>query len=169
MSAERDLAALGLAGLGAWLLLRQARSVGSSIPIASVSTSESFDLSPYGGATSYPEPIKRFATAIARQEGFYVTGSVPQLANNPGDLKVPGLATLPGTSITKFQTAAAGFDALYRQLYLILTNRSTYYDMGMTIEDMSRIWTATEQGAWARNVSAFLGVSPATPLYQVLA
>lgn len=159
---------LGLAGLAAWLLLRGGLA-GTRAPIATVTTSESFDLSPYGGPTSYPEPIRRFAQAIARQEGFYVTGAVPQLANNPGDLKVPGMPTLPGTSITKFSSVAAGWDALYRQLYLILTGRSTYYDLGMSIDEMSRIWTATEAAAWSRNVSSFLGVPSSTPLYEVLA
>jgi len=137
--------------------------------VGTVTTSEGFDLSPYGGPTSYPEPIKRFAVAIAKQEGFYVSGSVPQRANNPGDLKLPNTRTLPGTSITWFDSADLGWNALYRQLMLIVTGRSTYYNLDMTIDEMARVWTTTEQGPWSLNVASALGVSGSTPLWQVLA
>jgi hypothetical protein len=136
---------------------------------ATVTTSEGFDLSQYGGPTSYPQPIQRFGQAIARQEGFYVTGSVPQRANNPGDLKIPNMPTLPGTSITLFPSADAGWSALYRQLMLILSGQSSYYHPDMTIAEMGRVWTTTEQVPWSTNVSAFLGVPTSTPLWQVLA
>jgi len=137
--------------------------------IGTVTTSEEFDLSPYGGPTSYSDKLKRFAEAIARQEGFYVTGAIPQLANNPGDLKIAGLPTLPGTSITKFSSVQAGWNALYNQLHIILTVASSYYNLVMTIEEMSRIWTATQQEPWARNVASHLGVPVSTPLWSVLA
>lgn len=155
---------VGLAGLGVlWFLLNKRD------PIATVTTSEGFDLSEYGGPTSYPEPIRQFAAAIARQEGFYVSGSIPQRANNPGDLKIPNMPTLPGTSITQFPSADAGWNALYRQLHLILTGRSSFYNLDMTIADMGRVWTVTEQGPWSTNVASFLGVSTDTRLWQVLA
>lgn len=140
-----------------------------SQPRASVTTSEGFDFGAYGGQTSYPQPIVRLAQAIARQEGFYVAGSVPQRANNPGDLKVPGLPTLPGTSITKFQSADEGWNALYKQIQLIVTGRSAYYTVNMTIDQMARVWTATEQQAWASNVAMFLGTTTQATLRQVLA
>lgn len=138
---------------------------------ATVTTSEGFDLSVYGGPTTYPQPIKNVAVAIARAEGFFVPNSVPARANNPGDLKVSGKPVLPGTSITKFDSADAGWTALYNQLYLILTGRSGVYNLDMSIADMGRLWTATatEQGAWSSNVAQSLGVDPATPLWSVLA
>jgi len=136
---------------------------------ATVTTWEGFDLSQYGGATSYPQPIKTVAQAIAKQEGFYVAGSIPQRANNPGDLKVPGLPTLPGTSITQFESIDAGWTALYKQLFLILTGQSAYYHLDMTIDEMSRVWTTTQQGPWAANVASYLGTTTHTPLWQVLA
>ena len=134
-----------------------------------VTTSETFDLSPYGGPTSYSPKVQRFAQAIARQEGFYVTGAIPQIANNPGDLKIAGLPTLAGTSITRFSSIDAGWNALYRQLHLILTGASSYYTLDMTIEEMARVWTATEQAAWSANVARQLGVPVSTPLWSVLA
>lgn len=140
-------------------------------PVATVSTSESFDLSVYGGPTTYPQPLMNFAQGIARAEGFYVSGSIPARANNPGDLKIPGLPTLPGTSITRFDSVAAGWDALYHQLYLILTSQSQVYTLDMSIAEMSRLWTATvtEQPAWAAAVAMQVGASVDTPLWGVIA
>lgn len=133
-----------------------------------VTTSEGFDLAPYGGPTTYPQAIQTFANGIARAEGFYVSGSVPQRANNPGDLKVPGLPTLPGTSITQFDSVGAGWAALYRQLWLIVTGESSYYNLDMTISDMAATWTTSAPSGWAANVGSALGVDVSTPLYQVL-
>lgn len=137
-------------------------------PVGTVTTSEGFDLSTYGGVTSYPQPIRTFAAAIAKQEGFYVPGSIPQRANNPGDLKIPGRPVLAGTSITKFDSVDDGWNALYRQLYLILTGKSAHYNLNMTIDEMARVWTATQQVPWATNVANFVGADRSTPLWQVL-
>lgn len=139
-------------------------------PVATVTTSEGFDLSPYGGPTTYPEPIKSMATAIARAEGFFVTGSIPQRANNPGDLKVPGWtgATL-GEGISVFPSADAGWNALYKQLYLILTGGSGVYNLDMTISDMAAKWTGGDHpDTWARNVAGFVGADVSAPLWSVL-
>lgn len=107
-----------------------------------------------------------FAQAIAKAEGFSVPGSIPQTRNNPGNLK------LSGSSITTFQTAADGWNALYKQLGLIVNGRSPYYNLSMTIAQMGNVWAPTGDnnvpGAWARNVAAALGVPVSTPLYQVL-
>lgn len=133
-----------------------------------VTTSEGYDLEPYGGPTSYPQPIINTAQAIARAEGYYITGSVPNRANNPGDLKLGGTTIANG--ITVFDSPDSGWNALYRQLYLILTGRSSYYNLDMSITEMGRIWTATvaEQSAWSNNVAGSLGVPASTPLWAVL-
>lgn len=137
-------------------------------PVTSVTTSEGFDLSVYGGESSYPQPLKLFAQAIAKQEGFYKPGSIPQRAHNPGDLKIPGRPTLPGTFITLFESDDQGWDALYRQLMLIVTGASEHYNLDMTIDDMARVWTATQQKEWGKNVASYLGASVTDPLYRVL-
>lgn len=139
-------------------------------PVASVTTSEGFDLSVYGGPTTYPQPIKNFAVGIAKAEGFYVANSIPARAKNPGDLKLQGRPTLPGTAITQFDSTEAGWDALYRQLWLIVTSRSANYNLDMTIDAMARTWTATtaEQGAWAATVARQAGVDPSSQLWTVL-
>lgn len=175
---RRAVVVIGVAGIGAWLWMRQSGlspiftsfSDGPlSTPLtATVTTSEGFDLSPYGGPTTYSDPIKKFAQAIAKQEGFYQPGSIPQRANNPGDLNA-GAPTIPGTTITQYASVDAGWNALYRQLFLILVGNSSQYNLDMTIDDMSQVWTATQQGPWAYNVASYLGVPTTTPLYQVLA
>jgi hypothetical protein len=137
-------------------------------PKGTVTTSEAFDLSAYGGPTDYPQPIKTFALAISRAEGFQVPGSIPQRAHNPGDLKLPGRATLPGTSITQFASDDEGWAALYRQLWIILTGASDNYNLDMSIADMARIYTADNQGPWASTVAQYVGASVDTPLWQVL-
>jgi hypothetical protein len=142
----------------------------SQQPVATVTTSEGFDLSPYGGPTTYPAEIKRFAEAIARAEGFYVPNSIPQRARNPGDLKVPGWSgpTL-GSGISVFGDVADGWNALYHQLYIILTGQSARYNLDMSIAEMAAIWTTTQQGPWATNVAGYLGLDVQIPLWQVLA
>jgi hypothetical protein len=137
-------------------------------PVPHVTTSEGFDLSVYGGQVSYPQPVKTFAQAIARAEGFYVRDSIPSRAHNPGDLKVSNKPTLPGTSITQFASDDEGWQALYKQLWLIVTSKSSVYDLGMSIDDMAHEWTATEQSAWASNVALYSGADRSTPLWQVL-
>jgi hypothetical protein len=121
--------------------------------------------------TSYSNDVMMFARAIAYAEGFYAQGSAPQRAHNPGALKVPGW-TGPVTGaegISVFSSDDAGWEALYRQLDLIVHGRSGIYSLGMSIADMARAWTATDQIPWATNVAARLGVSTSTRLSQVLA
>jgi hypothetical protein len=127
-------------------------------------------LSPWS-PTSYSYEVQALARAIAYAEGFYSQGSAPQRAHNPGAIKVPGW-TGPVTGsegISVFASDDAGWEALYHQLDVIATGRSGIYSLGMTISEMARRWTATQQSAWASNVARSLGVSTNTQLAQVLA
>lgn len=137
---------------------------------ATVTTSEGFDLNPYGGPTTYPDGIKNMAQAIARAEGFFIAGSVPARAHNPGDLVMPNWngPTL-GAGISVFQDDDDGWNALYHQLNLILTGTSNRYNLDMSIADMAGTWTSTQQGPWANNVAGYLGVPTSTPLWAVIA
>jgi hypothetical protein len=108
-----------------------------------------------------------FAESIAVAEGYGIAGAIPTVRNNPGDLK------LSGDTITTFPTPDAGWQALYRQLDLIRSGDSRYYTLAMTIGQMSRVWTATEQGAWASNVVRAMNergfaVSLSTQLAEIL-
>lgn len=144
------------------------RTQASRQPIATVTTSEGFDLSPYGGPITYPQGIKDFAQAIARAEGFFTRGSIPQRAHNPGDLKLPNTPTIGG-GITVFPNDAAGWTALYKQLYRILIGQSDWYSLDMSIADMAHTWTTTQADAWGANVAHFLSVDPDVKLWEVLA
>ena len=90
-----------------------------------------------------------FANAIAFAEGFGVAGAIPTVRNNPGDLKLP--SSFP--EITTFASPALGWEALYRQLDYIRVGGSLYQPT-MTIGQVARVWTATEQTAWTNNVLA---------------
>lgn len=109
-----------------------------------------------------------FARAIAFAEGYGVPGAIPTVRNNPGDL------ILSGGTPTTFATAQAGWDALYRQLKLIIAGSSAHYSLDQTIGQMASIYTATESADWAANVVSFLRshgmptVSVSTRLRDVL-
>jgi hypothetical protein len=122
-----------------------------------VTTSETF-----GGLT--PQ-LRAVAQAIAREEGFQVTGSIPQRANNPGDL-VLGPPSI-GEGITVFATPGDGWAALYQQLARILIGTSAHYTLDMSIAEMGRIWSGGS-AAWASNVASALGVPTSTRLLEVL-
>lgn len=112
-----------------------------------------------------------FALAIAKAEGFYKPGSVPSKTNNPGDLKLPNTPATSG-GITIFSTLEEGWAALYRQLELIISGKSRYYRLDMTIHQMGATYAPTGDNnipnAWAKNVAAALGVPVTTTLRQVL-
>ena len=63
---------------------------------------------------------------IAKEEGFYVQGSVPQRNDNPGDLEHAPGETHSGSAIGSFSDADAGWQALERQLQL-------YAERGLTL------------------------------------
>jgi len=93
-----------------------------------------------------------FAKAIAFAEGYGVPGAIPTTRNNPGDL-----TEYHGDgSIKTFASIESGWAALMHFLGLIKNGASVYYRPDMTIAEMSRIYTATEQTAWASNVAAYL-------------
>lgn len=121
------------------------------------------------GATIASVKVQNVAKAIARAEGFYVSGSIPARANNPGNLKNGG-RTLGDTGITIYESAEQGFAALHRQLNLIIAGQSAYYSLNTTIRQMGQKWTATahEQLAWATNVAKTIGVSVDSTLGSVL-
>jgi hypothetical protein len=137
--------------------------------IATVTTSEFIDTDSYlPGSTSYSEPIKRFARAVAAAEGYGIPGAIPTIANNPGDLVIPGWSPTLGAGIAVFDSDDYGWSRLYRQLALVISGQSSYYYLDMSIADMGRTWAGGDLN-WARNVARNLNVSTDTPLWQVLA
>jgi len=121
------------------------------------------------GVSGSTSQVERIARAIATAEGFFVQGSRPQRNNNPGNLTATfGYQTM-GTDgpFPIFATEAAGWAALKDQIRMMLDGSSAHYQPTMSILEIARTYTATEQDAWANNVANELGVSINTPLYQV--
>ncbi len=115
------------------------------------------------------------AEAIAHAEGFYVEGSIPQRAHNPGDLVLgdKGFGTLGSEKITVFENEATGWAALEHQLTIIRTRQSHVYVPSMTIREMASHWTRTQPNEWAQNVCDGLAqrgrqATVDTPLKDVL-
>lgn len=123
----------------------------------------------------YNDGVLAMAQAIAQAEGFYSNGSIPQLANNPGDLTRGDvgdtgqyLTAAGGIQIIRFATAADGWDALYRKLQHIVTNQSSVYSASMTLSQFGSIYSGNDPN-WIRNVADAIGESPNNTLDQILA
>lgn len=79
---------------------------------------------------------QHIAELIAKEEGFYVDGSIPQRQHNPGDLRhAPGESHPEGSpnSVGSFPDDAAGWAALERQLGL-------YAERGLTLRQCIEIY-----------------------------
>src|SRR5258708_2292977 len=89
--------------------------------------------------------IMALSRGIARGEGAYVSGSLPQRSNNPGDLtksfgfNTTGVANKEGVLI--FETMEDGWNALYSQIRLIFNSKSKVFSTNMTIWDFASMWT----------------------------
>lgn len=110
--------------------------------------------------------VNRIAIAIAHAEGFYVKGAIPQLANNPGDLKLGdvGYGTL-GEGITVFQTSDLGWNALFHQVGKMLAGKSPYYHLTMTLAEVGMKYSGSPD--WAKNVASALGVAETITLGEL--
>lgn len=148
-----------LIGLGVFLALQSRASATTHDDAMTM-------IDPPGG---YPAPVVRFARAIAAAEGFGIVGAIPTRQHNPGNLKtssVPSIgADTQGHLI--FATDADGWLALYRQIALIVSGRSRYYSLDMTLADMGARY-AGDSAAWTANVARGLGVSPGATLREIL-
>lgn len=122
-----------------------------------------------GTAMGGTNAAARIADAIAYAEGFYVSDSRPQRNNNPGDLtRALGYPSLGMDGIyVIFQTVQDGWNALRKQVQMMLDNTSTVYNSSMTIYEVAQRYTVTDQLAWATNVAQRLGVNTNTKISEV--
>lgn len=98
--------------------------------------------------------IQPIAQAIARAEGYYVSGSLPARRNNPGSLTRDGV-------LRQFDSAEDGWQALYRQIESMLSGSSMYYSLDMSLTEIAQVYTGGDKpDAWASIVSSRLGISP---------
>ena len=126
------------------------------------------------GERVYPElRLDDVARAIARAEGFYRKGTIPNRYHNPGDLKAVRGFKLPGQKgVGKgrhiiFRTDADGWAALRRQLQLVLDGRSKHYTADMNFNQISRKY-AQNWRSWAKQVTHVLGVSGTVTLREYI-
>ena len=101
-----------------------------------------------------------FLEAIARQEGFYVPGSVPARRNNPGNIEEGRFAqahgALPsdGHRFAAWPTPEAGFAAMRVLL--------TIAYMGLTVEKALSKWAPPVENnvsAYLKNVTKWTGLT----------
>lgn len=120
-------------------------------------------------ASDFYDRVNRLADGIAFAEGFYVSGSRPRRNNNPGDLtKTLGFPSsgFDGMYVI-FQTLDIGWQALRKQVSMMLDGSSSIYNPNMTVWEMAQRYTTTDQVAWANNVAAKLGVDIHTKISEV--
>lgn len=116
------------------------------------------------------ELVDKFADAIAYAEGFYVTNSRAWRNNNPGNLTLD----ITGTGIGKdgmfiiYASANDGWDALKKQVRMMIDGTSGIYDPNMSISEIASFYTLTQPTEWARNVATRLGVSVSDTLNDLL-
>jgi len=116
------------------------------------------------------DAINVLADGIAFAEGFYVEGSRADRNNNPGNITID----LTGKSIGRdgmfivYATAEDGWEALKKQVSMILTNASHIYNSEMTIAEIAARYTTTQQMEWARNVASRVGISVDTKVSTLL-
>lgn len=107
------------------------------------------------------DKIDRLAKAIAKAEGFYVDGSLPQRTNNPGDLKIASLAADWSDGKAVFPTVDEGWAALRKQLSIILNGTSNYYRPTDTFARFAQVYTGGDDShSWLETVTSTIGTSP---------
>jgi hypothetical protein len=117
------------------------------------------------------ERIILFAQAIASAEGFGVKGAIPTIYHNPGDLKPPdgsnnfwaGQTGIGNGGHAIFDSDASGFAALYKQIRLWQTGKSSvifpYFTFTQAAQKYAENWQP-----WLANVTRILGVQPSDTL-----
>jgi len=118
--------------------------------------------------------IQLFAEGIALAEGWYVSDSRAARNNNPGNLTKDITNTGIGMDgmFVIYANATDGWNALRRQVELILTDTSSIYTSQMTLRQIGQKYASTstpgEQLNWAINVASKLGIDIDTPVSTLL-
>lgn len=126
-------------------------------------------LSLSGGGAGDVSRAERLAEAIATQEGFFVAGSRAQRNRNPGNLTQSfGFAVVGADGMFPiFASAAEGWAALRTQVGMMLDGTSRIYGPEMSITEVARRYTTSQQEEWAANVASYLGVPVGTSISEV--
>jgi hypothetical protein len=118
------------------------------------------------GGLLVSDQVKQIAQAIANAEGFGVAGAIPTHAHNPGDLELGDLGNGTINSKTVFASDQDGWNALYKQVELMISGGSSHYQPTDTWRRIAMTWTGDPQDYvnWLSNVTGSLGVDPDSTL-----
>lgn len=109
---------------------------------------------------------------IAQLEGFGQPGAIPTVANNPGNLELGniGYGTITaggGNQITVFPSETSGWAALDNQLNKIGAGKSSVYTPDMSLSQFGTTYSGGNPN-YGSNLASMLGVSPSTPVGDVI-
>jgi hypothetical protein len=121
-----------------------------------------------GGVAMGASPkVQAIAQAIANAEGFGAPEALPTRANNPGDLKLGDLGNGEINGKTVFPDAQSGWNALYKQIGLMIDGGSQFYSVTDSWRAIARTWVGTSDYVnWLNNVTGQLGVDPDSTLAE---
>lgn len=110
-----------------------------------------------GGFTlgNFDKHVTDFAEGVAEAEGYYVAGSVPQRAHNPGDLGpgdtgVDAVIHAVGSDVSVLAPDngdAQGWNFLYEKLDRVMRGASAVYSPSMTFNEFAEKYVGT-RGDW---------------------
>src|SRR5271165_3492446 len=95
-------------------------------------------------ASCFATPVSKLTHAIAKAEGFYKKGTLPNRYHNPGDIRsklrhaYPGQIGLNKHGYVIFRDDASGWAALTAQIDKIISGESTKYNVNMTLNEFAR-------------------------------
>lgn len=114
---------------------------------------------------------RQFSWAIAKQEGFFIKGTIPSRLHNPGDLKAVYGYRFPGQVGTDrhghviFRNDNAGWAALQNQVRKMCASEGKY-SADMSIQQIGRKY-AKDWKRWSANVAGYLKCSPRATLAEL--
>lgn len=112
----------------------------------------------------YPN-VHTLADAIARTEGFYSKGTIPNRYHNPGDIRsrlphaYPGQVGLNRSGYVIFRSDRYGWAALHAQIQRVIDGTSTQYDQSMTFAEIAKVYATDPR--WKKSVCKILKITPA--------
>ena len=127
------------------------------------------DIPAFGG-TLPGSKTKSIAKAIAHAEGFGISGALPTRTHNPGDLKAGDVGNGQTNGKTIFASDTDGWNALYKQIDLMISGKSNYYQPSDSWRRIAQIWTGdpSDYVNWMSTVTDDLGVDPDSTLQEYI-
>lgn len=126
------------------------------------------DIPAFGGQVP-SDKVKTIAQAIAHAEGFGVNNAIPTRAHNPGDLKMGDIGNGAINGKTVFASDVDGWNALYKQIDLMVSGGSAYYTATDSWRRIAQTWVGTSDYVnWLSTVTNDLGVDPDSTLQEYM-